>query len=104
MSGVDLHAGVVVGKKRRDRNEEICRSLLLRPPLAADRLSWAGDGDVLVRLKTPWSDGTSHVKLTPVELLGRLAVLIPKPNGPGRLHRRALRPPPLARPRGPRGP
>ena len=79
VSGFDLHAGVTVGKKRRDRREELCRTLL-RPPLAADRLSWAGDGDVLLRLKTPWSDGTSHLKLTPVELLGRLAALIPKPH------------------------
>ena len=79
VSGFDLHAGVTVGKKRRDRREELCR-YLLRPPLAADRLSWAGDGDVLLRLKTPWSDGTSHLKLTPVELLGRLAALIPKPH------------------------
>jgi hypothetical protein len=34
---------------------------------------------VLVRLKTPWRDGTSHVALQPVELLEKLAALIPRP-------------------------
>jgi hypothetical protein len=51
----------------------------LRPPVAEDRLSFRPDGSVLVRLKTPWRDGTSHVALQPVELLEKLAALIPRP-------------------------
>jgi len=30
-------------------------------------------------LKTPWSDGTSHLLLSPMELLEKLAALIPPP-------------------------
>jgi hypothetical protein len=51
----------------------------LRPPVAEDRLSLAPDGSVLVRLKTPWRDGTSHIALEPLELLEKLAALIPRP-------------------------
>ena len=58
--------------------ERLCR-YLLRPPVAEDRLSFAPDGSVLVRLKTPWRDGTSHIALQPLELLEKLAALIPRP-------------------------
>ena len=58
--------------------ERLCR-YLLRPPVAEDRLSLAPDGNVLVRLKTPWRDGTSHIALQPLELLEKLAALIPRP-------------------------
>ena len=34
---------------------------------------------MLVRLKTPWRDGTSHIALQPLELLEKLAPLIPRP-------------------------
>ena len=34
---------------------------------------------MLVRLKTPWRDGTSHIALQPLELLEKLAALIPRP-------------------------
>jgi hypothetical protein len=47
--------------------------------MAEDRLSFARDGSVLLRLKTPWRDGTSHIALEPVELLEKLAALIPRP-------------------------
>ena len=30
-------------------------------------------------LKTPWSDGTSHLLLSPMELLEKLAALVPSP-------------------------
>ena len=49
------------------------------PELAEDRLSLGPDGSVLLRLKTPWHDGTSHIALQPVELLEKLAALIPRP-------------------------
>ena len=31
------------------------------------------------RLKTPWSDGTTHLLLSPLELIEKLAALIPPP-------------------------
>jgi len=74
----DLHAGVVVGAKRRERLECLCR-YLLRPSLSADRLTLLPNGDVLLKLKTRWSDGTTHLRLTPHQLLDRLAALVPRP-------------------------
>ena len=42
-------------------------------------MSFGPDGNVLVRLKTPWRDGTSHIALQPLELLEKLAALTPRP-------------------------
>jgi hypothetical protein len=33
------------------------------------------NGNVIVALKTPYDDGTSHVVLSPMEFMGRLAAL-----------------------------
>ena len=78
LGGFDLHANTSVRAKNRRKLERLCR-YLLRPPVAEDRLSFASDGSVLVRLKTPWRDGTSHVALVPQEFLEKLAALIPRP-------------------------
>jgi hypothetical protein len=78
LGGFDLHANTSVRAKNRPKLERLCR-YLLRPPVAEDRLSLAPDGTVLVRLKTPWRDGTSHIALQPLELLEKLAALIPRP-------------------------
>ena len=34
---------------------------------------------MIYALKTPYSDGTTHVVLSPLEFIGRLAALVPKP-------------------------
>ncbi len=78
LGGFDLHANTSVRAKNRRKLERLCR-YLLRPPVAEGRLSLASDGSVLVRLKTPWRDGTSHIALQPLELLEKLAALIPRP-------------------------
>jgi hypothetical protein len=78
LGGFDLHANTSVRAKNRRKLERLCR-YLLRPPVAEDRLSFGPDGSVLLRLKTPWRDGTSHLALEPVELLAKLAALIPRP-------------------------
>jgi hypothetical protein len=78
LGGFDLHANTSVRAKNRPKLERLCR-YLLRPPVANDRLSFAPDGSVLLRLKTPWRDGTSHIALEPLELLEKLAALIPRP-------------------------
>jgi uncharacterized protein YbaR (Trm112 family) len=62
----------------RDRLEHLCR-YALRPPVAQDRLRLTPEGQVLLELRHPWSDGTTHLVFDPVELLERLAVLIPRP-------------------------
>ena len=50
-----------------------------RPALATERLSLLPDGRLLYRLKHRWRDGTTHVIYEPLELLERLAALVPPP-------------------------
>jgi len=39
-------------------------------------------GRVVLKLKTPWRDGTTHLLMGPLEFMQRLAALVPRP----RLH------------------
>ena len=36
------------------------------------------DEEYSFKLKTPWSDGTTHLVLSPMELIEKLAILVPK--------------------------
>ena len=74
--GYNLHAGVVVGARNRKGLEGLCR-YIMRPPLAKDRLKPLGDGSYDLRLKTPWADGTTSLRLTAMEVMERLASLVP---------------------------
>jgi hypothetical protein len=56
----------------------VCR-YALRPPVAGDRVRVTDDGQVVLQLRHRWIDGTTHVVFDPVEFLGRLAVLVPRP-------------------------
>ena len=56
--------------------ERLCR-YVTRPPLAAGRLQLIDADHLTFRLKTPWSDGTTHLLLSPLELIEKLAALIP---------------------------
>jgi hypothetical protein len=53
--------------------------LLPRPPLSNERLSLLPDGRLLYKLKRRWSDGTTNVIYKPMELMERLAALVPPP-------------------------
>lgn len=77
-NGFDLHAGLVVPAGQRERLERVCR-YALRTPVAQERLHLTDDGQVRLRLRHPWRDGTTQVVFDPVEFLGRLAVLVPRP-------------------------
>ena len=48
-------------------------------PLAEDRLKVDSEGAVWLTQRHRWSDGTTHLKFEPLELLERLAVLTPRP-------------------------
>jgi hypothetical protein len=78
LRGFDLHAGIVTCAGQRERLERLCR-YALRPPIAQDRLRLDAGGQVWLELRHRWSDGTTHVKFDPIDLLGRLAALIPRP-------------------------
>jgi Putative transposase/Transposase zinc-binding domain len=77
-NGYSLHAGLVVPARQRERLERVCR-YVLRPPVAIERLQLTADGRVRLSLHRPWRDGTTDLVFTPLELLERLAVLVPRP-------------------------
>lgn len=78
VGGVSLHANVAVPARDRRRVEGLC-CYVARPPLATERLSRMDDGRLLYRLKQRWRDGTTHIVLEPLELLEKLAALVPPP-------------------------
>ena len=78
MAGVSVHANVAVPPRDRQRLERLCR-YAARPPLAIERLSRLADGRLLYALRHRWRDGTTHVGFEPLELLEKLAALVPPP-------------------------
>jgi hypothetical protein len=72
---------VAVPARRRDQLERLCR-YLLRPPLAVERLTESTGGQLLYQFKRPWRDGSTALLMNPLELLERLAVLVPPPRRP----------------------
>jgi hypothetical protein len=78
LEGFDLHAAVSVQGDDRDRLERLCR-YILRPPVAQNRLELMDDGRVILELKNPFWDGTSHILFEPLELLEKVAAAIPRP-------------------------
>jgi hypothetical protein len=63
---------------QRDRLEGLCR-YALRPPVGQERLRLTPEGRVVLVLRRAWADGTAHLVFEPLELLERLAVLVPRP-------------------------
>ena len=75
----NVHAGVVVGGHDEEAVERLCR-YVCRPALAKSRIEEAPGGGVVLRFKRPWSDGTTGLRLTDLELVQRLAALVPPPH------------------------
>ena len=61
--------------------EQLCR-YITRPAVANKRAQTNAAGQVVLRLKTPWRGGTTHLVMSPLEFMQRLAALVPRP----RLH------------------
>ena len=76
--GFDVHAGTHVSAHDKKALERLCR-YLLRPPLSHDRLKLLGNGNVQLRLKTAWNDGTTHLEFEPLDFMSKLAALVPPP-------------------------
>jgi hypothetical protein len=74
----DVHAAVSVQRADRKGLERMCR-YLCRPAAGNERFEERPDGKINLRLKTPWTDGTTHVVLTPLQLVERMVALIPPP-------------------------
>ncbi len=77
-----LHAETPVAGAARQALERLCR-YVARPPLAAGSLTQISDELLSFKLKTPWSNGTTHILLSPIELIEKLAALVPRPRQNG---------------------
>jgi len=73
-----LHAGVTIAPHQRGKLERLCR-YVSRPPVARERMALTASGQVRYALKTPYRDGTTHIVLEPLDLMARLAALVPPP-------------------------
>ncbi len=80
LDGFNLHAAVAVGADDDVARERLVR-YCARPPFALERLSLLPDGRVAYRIKQPRRNATHRI-LEPVELLARIAALIPPPRHP----------------------
>lgn len=76
--GFSLHAGLDIQPHERQKLERLCR-YVSRPPVAVERLALTPSGQVRYTLKTPYRDGTTHIVLEPLDLMARLAALVPPP-------------------------
>jgi Putative transposase len=81
LQGFSLHAAVRCAAHERNSLERLCR-YITRPALANERVRCNGTGQVVLTLKTAWRDGTTHLVMSPLEFMQRLAALVPRP----RLH------------------
>ncbi|MFZ2989202.1 transposase [Ideonella sp.] len=80
--GFSLHAAVRVEAHDRKRMEQLCR-YITRPARSDERVPLNAAGQVELKLKKPWRDGTTHLVMSPLEFMQRLAALVPRPS----LHR-----------------
>jgi len=78
--GFSLHADTYCGPQQRQKLERLCR-YITRPTLSQKRLRRTPAGDVVFQLKTPYREGTTHLVMTPLEFLQRLASLVPRRGG-----------------------
>ena len=95
LDGFSLHAQVRVAAEDRERLEHLVR-YVRRPALASERLSLDERGRVLLELRHPWRDGTTHLVFEPLVFLERLAALVPHPREHLLTYHGVLAPPPGA--------
>ncbi len=107
VDGYSVHANVALAAWDRRGLEKLLR-YMARPPLAVDRLSLDEQGRVIYRLRRRRKDGADTLVLDPVDLVARLAALLPPPKmhgltycgifGPAAKDRAAIVPSPQERP------
>jgi len=76
--GFSLHANTAIPAHRRDQLERLMR-YTGRGAVSLERLEQDTHGDLLYPFTHPWSDGTTGIRLSPLELLEKLAALVPLP-------------------------
>lgn len=76
VQGFSLHANTQVPAHRRDQLERLIR-YTARGAVSLERLQQDAHGDLVYTFTHPWSDGTTGIKLSPLELLEKLAASCP---------------------------
>src|SRR5947209_368156 len=79
VQGFSVHAHTQVPAHRRDALERLIR-YTARGAVSLERLAQDANGDLLYTFTHPWSDGTTGMRLAPLELLEKLAALVPLPH------------------------
>src|SRR5215471_10929234 len=79
--GFSLHAALRWRADQRAQLEQLCR-YITRPAIANERLKRNRVGQVVLQLKSPYKDGTTHIVMEPLDFMERLAALVSRP----RLH------------------
>jgi hypothetical protein len=78
VNGFSLHANTATNTLARDRLRKLVE-YISRGPLSNERLEITKSGQVKLKLKTAYSDGTSHLLFTPGEFIEKLSAIIPPP-------------------------
>ena len=78
VNGFSLHANTQVPAHRRDQLERLMR-YTVRGAVALERLEEDASGDLVYTFTKPWADGATGITLSPLELLEKLAALVPLP-------------------------
>ena len=76
--GLSLHANTHIPAHRRDQLERLIH-YTARGSVSLDRLEEDANGDLIYTFPKPGSDGTTGIPLSPLELLEKLAALVPPP-------------------------
>jgi hypothetical protein len=76
--GFSLHAATRIEAGDKAGLERLC-NYVSRPPLAQGSLTQISEDEYAFKLKTPWSDGTTHLLLSGTELLEKVSALVPPP-------------------------
>ena len=77
--GFSLHAQTQIPAHRRDQLERLIR-YTARGAVSLERLQEDANGDLVYTFTHPWADGTTGIRLTPLEFLEKLAALVPLPH------------------------
>ena len=76
--GYSIHAGVELDGRDREGLEKVCR-YLFRPAFAEERLTLLPDGRLEYAFRKARPDGGRGIVVEPLELMERLAALVPPP-------------------------
>ena len=79
MHGFSVHANTQIPAPRRDQLAQRIHDTA-RGAVSLERLAEDTNGDLVYTFTHPWSDGTTGIRLSPVELLEKLAALVPLPH------------------------